>query len=269
MLRKLAVQVPEDVTLFGLVAGLLVPGLAIYFRKPDRSGKSALAVCGALLLVFIAFLGFPFANIVFTLLLSIHLVGFVAYCKPLFAGLHWPFRLLSGLLMAVAAIAFVYMPLQNLLEHRLFLPLRLHGHVVVVRCLSSPGVIRPGEWIAFRVSRDRSYYSNGAGHGSVYLAEGVNLGAVLAIPGDYVQFTSKSFSVNGMAQPRRPNMPTSGEWTVPEKCWFVWPELGIEGHGNVPQAYITEAAMEAARVHQDQFIGKAFKHWFGRRQLFS
>jgi hypothetical protein len=269
-LRKLAWQGPKDVTLFGLAGGLVVPGLAIYLRRPDRSGKAAVVVCAALLLVFVAFLGFSFANAAFTLLLSIHLVGFVAYCKPLFAGMHWPSRLLAGLLFSVAIIVFVYLPLRNLLEHRLFVPLRFHGHVVVVRCRHSPGVIRPGDWIAFRVSRDRNSYNNGsAGHGTVIVAQGDNLGSVLAMAGDHVAFTANSFSVNGIAAPRRPNMPVSGELTVPEKCWFIWSELGIEGHGNVPPAYITDAAMEIATVHQDQFIGKAFKHWFGRRQLFS
>jgi hypothetical protein len=257
------------VTLFGLVGGFLVPGLAIYLRKPDRSGKAALVVCAALLLIFIVFLGFPYANIAFTVLLSIHVLGLVAYCKPLFAGLQWPSRLMAGLLLTVAAIVAVYLPLQNLLEHRLFVPLRMHGHVVVVRCLGSPGVIHTGDWMAFRVSRDRSFYNNGAGHGVIVVANGVNLAAVLALPGDHVEFTSKSFSVNGLAQPRRPNMPVSGEWTVPEKCWFIWPELGIEGHGIVPQTYLTEAAMEIATVHQNQWVGIALKHWFGRRQVLS
>jgi hypothetical protein len=64
-------------------------------------------------------------------------------------------------------------------------------------------------------------------------------------------------------------MPVSGEITVPAKCWFVWPDLGIQGHGNIPQPMINEALMEVAMVHEEQFIGIAFQSWFGRRQVFS
>ena len=268
-LRDLVAQVPDEVTAMGLIASLLVPGLAIYLRDPGRSGKAALAVCAGLFLVFVAFIGFPFANAAFTLLLSIHVVGVIAYCKPLLAGAHWISRLVISLLLCVMTIALIYVPLPNLLEQRWLVPLRLHGQVVVVHRLRSPSAIKRGEWVAFRVLSEQNHFNNGAGHGNVIVVDGINLSPVLAIPGDHIEFTGKSFSVNGLAQPRRPNMPASGEWTVPEKCWFIWPEVAINGHGIIPEGNLTSAAMEIATVHWDQFLGKAFKHWFGRRQLFA
>jgi len=268
-LRKLAWQPPDNVTLFGLMGGLLIPGFAIYLRKPDRSGRATLLACAALFLLFFVFLGFVVGNIAFTLLLSIHVVGLVAYCKPIFSGMQWPSRLMAGFLLTAMTIGLIYLPLQNLLVSRLFVPLRFHDHVVVVRCSKSPGVIHAGDWVAFRISQDRTSYNNGAAHGSVSIGGGINLAPVLAVAGDQLAFTTNSFSINGVAAPRLPHMPTGGQLTVPEKCWFVWPELGMEGHGNVPSSYITDATMEIAMVNQDQFIGRAFKHWFGRRQLFS
>ena len=267
---KFAFKMPACVSLLGFTGALLVPGLAFYLRNPDRSGKAAMGVCAALLLVFFAFLGFPAANAAFTLLLSIHAVGFVAYCKPLLAGASWPFRLFAAVILCLSMFGVVYMPLRGLMEHRLVMPLRLRGNVVVINCRSSPGVIHRGDWIAFRLNSVHDYFNNGTWHGNVQVMDGINMAPVLALPGDHVKFTPKFFTVNGgIEQPRRPNMPGSGEFTVPEKCWLAWPNLDINGHGYTPAENITEAAMAIATVQRDQFVGKPFKHWFGRRQSFS
>jgi hypothetical protein len=225
-------------------------------------------VCALLLLVFIAFLGFPLANAAFTLLLFIHVVGFMAYCGPLLAGSYWFNRLLAALLLWVAMIALIYVPFQYLLEHRLVVPVRVHGHVVVVRCLPSPGVIRRGDWIAFRVSSAQNYFAEGGAHGNVIIRDGITMAPVLAVPGDQIEFSPESFSVNGLAQPRLVNMPASGGWTVPENCLFAWADLARNGYGRVPEAELAAAAMHVAKVHREQFIGQAPKHWFGRRQSF-
>jgi hypothetical protein len=262
-------RVPDTVTLLGLLGGFFVPGLALYLRSPGASGKAALGVCALLLLIFFAFLGFPAGNAAFTLLLSIHVVGFVAYCKPLLAGSPWPSRLIAAFLLSVATIVIVYLPSQYWLEHHLVVPLQVRGHVVVVRCLRSPGVIRRGDWIAFRVDSGREYFNGGNAHGNVIIEDGIGMAPVLAVSGDHIEFTPESVSVNGVAQPRQLNMPTSGEWTVPENCLFAWTDLAIHGHGGVPTALIAEAAIQTATVHREQIIGKAFKHWFGRRQWMS
>lgn len=267
MLARTHFLMPDTVTFPGLAGGFLVPGLAIYLRNPGRSGKAALAVCALLLLVFFVFLGFPVANAAFTLLLCIHVVGFVAYCSPLLAGSSWTSRLVASLLLCVATIVLVYLPLQNMFERHLFIPVRLRGHVIVVRCFRSPAVIHRGEWIAYRVSMAYDSFNTGAAHGSVLLQDGINLAPVLAVQGDHIQFTPQSFSVNGVAQPRQKYMPVSGELTVPENCLFAWTDMNMDGHGNVPESNITAVTMQVATVHREQFIGKAFHHWFWRRQL--
>jgi hypothetical protein len=89
---------------------------------------------------------------------------------------------------------------------------------------------------------------------------------VLAVSGDHVEFTPGTFSVNGVAQPRQAHMPTSGDLTVPQNCLFAWADLDMNGYGYIPEGNITSVAMEVATVYQGQFIGKAFKHWFWRRQ---
>jgi hypothetical protein len=61
-------------------------------------------------------------------------------------------------------------------------------------------------------------------------------------------------------------MPVAGAWTVPEKHWFVWPELGIGGHG-MPRADLSATLLEMGTISEEQFIGKPFKRWFWRRQV--
>jgi hypothetical protein len=85
--------------------------------------------------------------------------------------------------------------------------------------------------------------------------------------GDSVAFLTNSFAVNGVERPLLPHMPTSGNLTVPEKNWFIWPELGISGHGNTSEAVISSTMLQLATVPEDQFTGKPFKRWFWRKQI--
>jgi len=62
-------------------------------------------------------------------------------------------------------------------------------------------------------------------------------------------------------------MPDSGEFIVPEKHWFIWPDLDISGHGNVRPESIKNAILELASVDETQYYGKPFQRWFGRKQM--
>lgn len=259
-------RIPDTVTFLGLLGGWLVPGWAVYLRNANRSGLSTLGVCAFLLLTFFVFLGQAAGNAAFTLLLCIHCVGLVAYCKPLLAEFQWPNRVLSSLLLCAMVIGLVYLPAQQFLSNHLFIPMRLHGHVVVVHRMKSPGEIHRGEWIAFNVSAASDYFNYGYAHGSVVIRDGVNLAPVLALPGDEVKFDPHSYYVNGEQHPRQSTMPTGGGFVVAEHCWFAWPEFGMEGHGTVPAANITDPLLQIANVTPDRFVGKVFKHWFFRRQ---
>ena len=88
-MSRFAFHFTGGVTFPGPIAAILVPGLA-YISQPDCSEKSTIALCAILLLVFVAFLGFPVANAAFTIVLCIHVVGLVAYCTPMMIGTEWP-----------------------------------------------------------------------------------------------------------------------------------------------------------------------------------
>jgi hypothetical protein len=96
---------------------------------------------------------------------------------------------------------------------------------------------------------------------------GLEFGRVQAVAGDTVRFSENVFSVNGRSLPRLPHMPTSGEVLVPEKHWFIWPELGITGHGNIGEGSLSSAMLHLANVSEEQYLGKPFNHWFWRRQI--
>src|SRR5512142_1123014 len=68
-------RAPGGISWLALLGSLLVPGLAVYIRGPRMYGRAALGVCAMLLLVFVAELGRPLANIAFGLLLAVHATG--------------------------------------------------------------------------------------------------------------------------------------------------------------------------------------------------
>jgi hypothetical protein len=92
----------------------------------------------------------------------------------------------------------------------------------------------------------------------------MGFGPVLAVPGDRVEFSEKTFLVNGVPQPLMPHMPAGGSLVVAENRWFIWPSFSISGQGN--EARISELMMSAATVSQEQLVGKPFKRWFWRKQ---
>jgi hypothetical protein len=263
--RRLAldrIHLPQEMTLGGLVAGFLVPGLAVHIRGPRLWGKAALISCGLLFLLFIAWFGYPAGNFAFGLLLSIHATGFVYYCSPLLQHEQLRSRLFFTLLALMAIGLLIYLPIRNVILQHWLVPLRLNGRVVVVQRQFPASAIQHGDWIAYRLS--------GSGGGGIWVRSGMGLGPVLAMAGDRVEFSTNAFTVNGVAQPRLPHMPDSGAVTVPGKNWFVWPNFDISGgHGNVVENNISAAMLQMATVSQAQFVGKPFKRWLWRRQVLS
>ncbi len=251
------VTLNDKITIRGIIASLFVPGLALYLRDPRASGKAAMGVCAVLFLLFMAFLGYPAGTAAVALLMSIHVTGLVAYCQPALLGARLPFRLAAAFMLCVLAIVLVYLPGRDLLENRLFMPLRVRNHVVVIHRLTSPEALRRGEWIAFR--KDDVQESH------MIIHAGVNLAPVVALPGDQVEFSARTFSVNGVAQPRRANMPPSGGFTVSQDCWIAWPEMVII---LVNGPTVSDMVLQMATVRKEEVIGKPFVHWFWRRQSF-
>ena len=266
--RRLSLErlsLPGEMTLRGVIAALLVPGLGVYLRGPRTWGQAALGASAVLFLFFIVWLGFPAANVAFGLMISIHATGFVYYCSPLLADEPLERRLGFTVLVLLAIGLLIYTPVRSVIQGRWLTPLQLNGHVIVVGLHSNPGQIHRGDLVAYRLhDAETGEAHNG---GAVWVRSGMGLGTVLAVAGDTVNFSTNGFTVNGVTQTNRPYMPVSGTVTVTENHWFIWPSLDISGHGNIGQANITGAMLDLANVDETQFYGKPFARWFGRRQV--
>jgi hypothetical protein len=261
------ILLPREMALVGLVAGFLVPGLAVYIRGPRLWGRAALVSCGLLFLLFIAWFGHPAGNFALGLLLSIHITGFVYYCSPLLLDASFSSRLLFTLLTMMTLGLLIYLPIRNVILQHWLIPLRVRGNVVIVHRLGTPLDIKRGDWVMF--SQKGSETGEAHNGGAVWVRAGFGWGLVLAVAGDRVEFSANAFLVNGEARPLLPHMPNSGTLTVPEKHWFIWPDLDIYEHGNVGEANISATMLQMATVSQKQFIGKPFKRWLWRRQILS
>lgn len=240
-----------------LLAVVLLPGYGFVASGRASIGKGLMAVYGVGALVFVLWLGRAPANVAFGLMLSLHATGilsFLASRRPM------EFRQKIGLTVAVLILlsSVIYLPLRHWVTERWLLPLRVRDQVIVVRARHDPTGVRRGDWIAYRI--ESQYLGN-----RTYLTGGYGFERVLGVPGDRIQFAPDSFSVNGDAQPLLVNMPTNGGWVVPEKQWFVWPELAIHSHG-VAEATIASAWSQVAFVDQAQFMGQPLQRWFWRRQ---
>jgi hypothetical protein len=256
---------PTEMRCSQLLAGLLVPGLAVWFRRPKTVGRLALAGASLLLLVFIAGLGYPVGNLAFGLLISLHVSGVVFYCEPMLAREPFQQRIgLTVLIMLLVGLG-LYLPARNWAQAHLFMPLRLHNRVIVMQPSTAFQRVHRGDWVAYEMEEN----SSGDPHngGAVRVAGGMGFGPVLALPGDEVTFSTSSFAVNGVSQPLWPHMPTSGGFTVVENRWFIWPDFGISGHGNVGEANLSGAMMNFANVNVNQYRGHPFHSWFGRKQI--
>jgi hypothetical protein len=264
--RRLAldrIHLPREMTFGGLIAGFLVPGIAVYIRGPRLWGKAALVSCGLLLFLFIAWFGHPAGNFAFGLLLSIHTTGFVYYCSPLLQQEQLRSRLFFTLLALLALGLLIYLPIRSIIQQHWVTPLRVGENVVIVHRLGAPHDIKRGDWVMYSLGEA----SEGEAHqgGAVQVQAGFGWGPVLAVAGDRVVFSSNAFMVNGEARPLLPHMPSSGEVVVPEKHWFIWPSYSISGAGN--ENRISSTMLQLATVPENQFVGKPFKRWLWRRQI--
>jgi len=260
------IRLPKEITVGGIILGFLIPGLAVYIRGPRFWGKIALSACALLFLFFIVWLGYPFGNYAFGLMLSIHASGFVYYCSPVLLEKDSFFRILFTLAILLGLGLLFYAPMRSIIQNRWAMPLRRNGHVVIVGKSALVGSVKRGDWVMYSLRGFSAGNAHGGG-GAVWVQEGFGWGPVLAMAGDRVSFTTNSFAVNGLGRPLLPHMPESGELIVPEKQWFIWPELGISGHGNTSEANISATMLRLATVPENQFVGKPFKRWFWRKQI--
>lgn len=266
--RRLALDrltLPREMKLRELVAGFLVPGLAVWLRGPKLWGQAALAGSVVLMMVFIVGLGYPAANLAFGLLISLHATGLVYYCQPLMAGEPFRSRLAFTLLALLVIGLVISMPLRSFIQGHWLTPLRMNGQAIIVQRVFQARYIHRGDWVAYALQGEQPGEARNGG--AVWVRAGMGVGPVLAVAGDQVKFLTNSFSVNGILHPKLPHMPAAGEFTVPENRWFIWPNLDITGHGNVSEASISSTLLRMANVNQTQFFGKPLDRWFWRKQI--
>jgi hypothetical protein len=255
------IHLPAGMATRAFLAGLLIPGYAFVVRGERLIGRVVMLSYGLLAAVFIIWLGYPIANIGFGLMLSLHVSSVIFLLNPWLADARIPFRLLTGLALLVFVGGGLYAPIRRQVETNWLMPLRINQNVVIVQTFSSSASVKRGDWVAYKLEDER-----GTG---LYSRAGLGLRPVLAVAGAQVRFTDQSYVVNGVSLPRLPHMPTTGELTVPEKNWFIWPDFAISNRGNIAEANISAAMLRLAMVAEVQFVGKPLKRWFWRRQHLS
>ena len=259
------IKLPREMKTGALVAGFFVPGLAVWLRGPRLWGHAALATSTALIMIFVAWLGYPAANFAFGLLISLHATGLVYYCNPLMADETFRSRLAFTFLILLAIGLLLYLPARNYIQGHWVTPLRMNGHVIVVQRSFRARLIQRGDWVAYKFDEDA--VGNNYHGGTVWLRNGLSLGPVLAQAHDQIVFSTNLFSVNGIWQTNLPYMPHAGALTVSEKHWFIWPNLDISGHGDVGEDRISSAMLGLADVPETNFFGKPLHRWFWRKQF--
>lgn len=253
------IHLPSGVGLLGIAFSFVIPGMGFYLRAPPKFGRLAAAACVFLLLVFFAELGRFAGNMALGLLLALHVSSLGYLLEPLLAGSRFRSRvLLTGALFTVLGLA-LYLPGLNYVDAHWFTPLRVKDRTVIVQKFTPASAIRRQDWIAYNVPQ--------AGDHNAFISAGIGLRPVLALPGDSVRFARIGFQVNGTLFPALPHMPRSGEFVVPEKHWFVWPDFDITGHGNAAEGAIESSMLKVAVISQQEFTGKPFKHWFWHHQV--
>lgn len=255
------IHLPAGMAHRAFVAGLVIPGYAFVARRERVIGRVVMSGYALLAAVFIVWLGYPVANFAFGLMLSIHVSSVIFLFNPWLVAARLAFRLATGIGLLLVIGGGLYAPLRRQIESKWLVPLRIEEQVVIVQTFSSPTTVKRGDWVAYSLEGERAT--------GLHARAGLGLRPILAKAGDLVRFKAETFEVNGVSSPRLRHMPTSGEVTVPEKNWFIWPEFAISNRGNTAEAAISTALLRLATVSEKQFVGKPFQRWFWRRQHLS
>jgi hypothetical protein len=263
------IHLPVGFSIPQCLLSLVVPGFAFFPGGRPILGWTFLGIYLGSAVLFAAALGYMVGGLFFGLVIAAHASSIV------FLEAHWlrdQCRFLIRLVLAGVTLLTVwlgvYSPLIGYAQRHWIMPLRVRGNVVIIRSRAAPHHIERGDWVMFALRPASLGDAHGEG-GAVQLQAGFGSGAVLAVAGDHVEFSTNNFTVNGIEQPRSPHMPTKGEVVVPENHWFVWAELGITGHGYVSEGNLSTLMLEMAMVSEINLIGQPFKHWFWRRQVLS
>lgn len=261
------IHLPAGFNIQQFLLSLLVPAYAFFANGRRTLGWAFAGVYIFSAVLFVVALGYQLGSLGYGLMISVH-ASSIIFLEGywLREGCRFGLRIALAVITLLAVWLAVYLPAVHFTEAHFIMPLRMHGNVVIVQRLTPPVRIQRGDWIMYSL-REHSVGDAHREGGAAWLRAGYSWGPVLAVTGDRVAFSTNSFSVNGVEHPLLPHMPTSGELVLPEKNWFVWPELAISGHGNVSEVTLSALMLEMATVSEVTYVGKPFKHWFGRKQI--
>ncbi len=260
------IHLPVGLTIQQFILSLLLPGYAFFADGRPKLGWAFLGVYFYSAALFLVALGYQLGSVGYGLMISVHASSIIyLQTRWLREFCRFSFRLVLAICTLLLVWGTVYRPVVHFAQAHWIMPLRVRGHVVIVRRLAPPAKIGRGDWVM--CSFQEQSIGDPHGGGAVWLRAGISCGPVLAIAGDRVTFSTNSFLVNGVAQASRALMPTSGEVVVPEKHWFVWPDLDISGRGEVGEERRSTAMLQAAVVSQAEYVGRPFKRWFWRKQI--
>ena len=250
-----------DMPVFQLVLSFLVPCHALAWTRFARLRTPCRCVYATLLGAVVVFLGHWMADAAFGLMIGLHASGFLALRRRLAIPQGFIASCLSTLAVLIALGLWIYDPVSAVLRDHFWMPLRTEGGVVVVNRASRAGGVRRGDLVAYRIHERNS----STGRGTIHVQEGFGFERVWGEPGDRIVFGPGFVEINGQLRDAAPSMPVEGEWVVPQGRWFIWPSVSRQGGHQTPEA-ITAALMALSVVSQDDFVGRPFRRWFGRRQ---
>lgn len=221
------IRLPREISIGGIILGLLIPGLAVYLRGPRLWGKIALSACAFLFALFIVCLGYPVGNFALGLMLSLHASGFVYYCSPYLIGRSFPHRIFFTLLVLTGIGLGFYLPIQHTIQAHWLMPLRNGHQAIIISVGGRPASLKRGDWAAFETDN------------------GFLLGPVVGLGGD---------RVDSVTVPK-------DEWLV--RAQFARRYY----HEGFLVSTRSENFEQLTVVSQDEFVGKPFKRWFWREQI--
>jgi type IV secretory pathway protease TraF len=256
-LRLTRLQQAAGLPLRHWLPSLIIPGWIFFATGYRWIGRTVMAAYATAAFLFLALLGTSFANVLFGLMLGAHAISILWLIQHALGRVSFGVRLAASGTILYALSSLVYWPTLSELERSLFMPLQTPRGVIVVKPSPAPSV-RRGDTIIYRIQADRD--------GGVIIEAGYGIDRVLALPGDRIEFTREGLHVNGQWIMRHLAMPASGSRTIPQNCWYVWPSFDIQSRGTVPAQMTTQGYLAAALVPQSEYVGKPFRHWFGRRQ---
>ena len=260
------IRLPMGFTVGQVILSLLLPGFSLFVNGRKKVGAVFAALYVTSAACFVVWLGFPISSAGYGLMISVHASSLVfledcAWRDKYEFGIRFA---LAGATLLLVWLA-VYRPVANFAEAHWATPMLVQGRAMVMKPVRSGGAVRRGDLVLYSI--DNNEAGNAHGAGAVWVQAGLGWGPVLAVAGDRVEFSTNSFAVNGVEHPLLAHMPRSGQVVVPEKHWFIWPELAISGHGNVGEWAISATMLQLATVSESQVVGRPFKRWFWRRQI--